>query len=130
MQGSWNNGKAHYRCTFLSEYTAKNKVNHPAGVYLRKELLLPQLDAWLSRKFDPITIESTVRELDGAQADDSKPDEAAQREIADCGKKFRQFRSALEAAADPVLVTSWINEAQVKRAVAEGSSASLVDADA
>lgn len=65
------------RCTFLSEYAAKNKVNHPAAVYLREELLLPQLDAWLSRKFDPITIESTVRELDSAQDDDPKPDEAA-----------------------------------------------------
>jgi hypothetical protein len=28
MQGSWNNGKAHYRCVFLSEYAAKNKVSH------------------------------------------------------------------------------------------------------
>jgi site-specific DNA recombinase len=28
MQGSWNNGKPHYRCTFLSEYAAKNKIDH------------------------------------------------------------------------------------------------------
>lgn len=33
MQGSWNNGKPHYRCTFLGEYAAKNKVNHPKSVY-------------------------------------------------------------------------------------------------
>jgi hypothetical protein len=26
MQGSWNNGKPQYRCVFLSEYAAKNKV--------------------------------------------------------------------------------------------------------
>jgi hypothetical protein len=25
MQGSWNNVKPHYRCTFLSQYAAKNK---------------------------------------------------------------------------------------------------------
>jgi hypothetical protein len=24
MQGSWNNGKPHYRCVFLSQYAAKN----------------------------------------------------------------------------------------------------------
>jgi hypothetical protein len=33
MQGSWNNGKAHYRCTFLSEYAAKNKVPHPTSTW-------------------------------------------------------------------------------------------------
>ena len=42
MQGSWNNGKPHYRCTFLSEYAAKNKVKHPTSVYLREEQLLPK----------------------------------------------------------------------------------------
>jgi hypothetical protein len=29
MPGSCNNGKPHYRCNFLSQYAAKNKVNHP-----------------------------------------------------------------------------------------------------
>ncbi|MGH3251922.1 MAG: recombinase family protein [Trebonia sp.] len=119
MQGSWNNGKAHYRCTFLNQYAAKNKVDHPISVYLREELLLPQLDAWLSRKFDPIAITSTVRELEAAQADDPKPDDSAQHEIADCDAKLRQHRAALEAGADAVLVTSWMNETQAKRAAAE-----------
>ena len=61
MQGSWNYGKPHYRCTFLSEYAAKNKISHLASVYLREEQLLPQLDAWLSRKFNPIAFTSAVR---------------------------------------------------------------------
>jgi site-specific DNA recombinase len=30
MQGSWNNHAAYYRCMFLSEYAAANKVDHPA----------------------------------------------------------------------------------------------------
>lgn len=34
MQGSWNNGKPHYRCTFLDQYAAKNKISHPSSVYL------------------------------------------------------------------------------------------------
>jgi hypothetical protein len=52
----WNNGKPHYRCIFLSQYAAKKKNNHPPSANLREELLLPQLDAWLSRRFDPIAL--------------------------------------------------------------------------
>jgi site-specific DNA recombinase len=119
MQGSWNNGKPHYRCTFLAEYAAKNKVSHPKSVYLREEQLLPHLDGWLSRKFDPIALASTVRELEAAQPEGAEPDQDAQREIAECDAKLRQHRAALEAGADPVLVTSWMKEVQAKRAAAE-----------
>ncbi|MBO0824122.1 MAG: tetratricopeptide repeat protein [Actinobacteria bacterium] len=42
MQGSWNNGKPHYRCNFLSQYAAKNKANQPTSVYLREEQMLPK----------------------------------------------------------------------------------------
>lgn len=89
MQGSWNNGKPHYRCQFLSQYAAKNKISHPASVYLPEEQLLPHLDEWLSRKFDPLALSSTVHELEAAQGQEAKPDEA-QREIADCDAKLRQ----------------------------------------
>lgn len=37
MQESWNNGKPHYRCQFLSEYPAKNQLDHPISVYLRED---------------------------------------------------------------------------------------------
>jgi site-specific DNA recombinase len=106
MQGIWNNGKAHYRCTFLSEYAAKNKVPHPTSVYLREEQLLPKLDAWLTRKFDPVAFTAAVREFQAARPDEPKPDEGARQEIADCDAKLCQHRAALEAGADPVLVTS------------------------
>lgn len=118
MQGSWNNGKPHYRCQFLSQYAAKNKISHPASVYL-PEQLLPHLDEWLSRKVDHLALSSTVHELEAAQGQEAKPDEAAQREIADCDAKLRQHRAALEAGADPVLVTGWMSESQAKRALAE-----------
>ncbi|MCW2897619.1 MAG: Recombinase, partial [Actinomycetia bacterium] len=119
MQGSWNNGKPHYRCTFLSEYAAKNKIDHPASVYLREEQLLPDLDAWLSRKFDPVAFASAVREYEASRPDEPKPDEGAQQEIAECDAKLRQLRAALEAGADPVLVTTWMKEVQARRALAE-----------
>ncbi len=119
MQGSWNNGKPYYRCTFLSQYAAKNKVDHPASVYLREEQLLLHLDEWLSRKFDPAALPTTVGELEAAQPGEAKQDESAQREIAECDAKLRQHRAALEAGADPVLVTNWMKETQAKRAAAE-----------
>ena len=58
-------------------------------------------------------------ELQAAQPDEPAGDEAAQREIAECDAKLRQHRAALEAGADPVLVTSWINETQARRAAAQ-----------
>lgn len=110
MQGNWNNGRPHYRCTFLSQYAAKNKVDHPKTVYIREDHLLPHLDSWLSRKFDPIALASTVRGLEEAAQPDpaTRDEEAAQCEIADCDAKLRQHRAALEAGADPVLITGWM----------------------
>jgi hypothetical protein len=61
----------HYRCTFLSEYAAANKISHPRAVYLREDQLLLHLDGWLSRKFDPLAFASTVRELEAAQPDET-----------------------------------------------------------
>ena len=119
MQGSWNNGKPHYRCTFLSQYAAKNKVNHPTSVYLREEQLLPQIDGWLSRKFDPVAFTAAVREFEAAHPGEPERDEEAQQEIVECDAKLRRHRAALEAGADPVLVTSWMKETQARRALAE-----------
>ena len=77
---------------------AKNKVSHPPAVYVREDQLLPQLDAWLFELFSPGALPQTVRDLEAAQADEPKPDDAAQREIAECDAKLKQHRAALEAA--------------------------------
>ena len=111
--------KPHYRCTFLSQYAAKNKVSHPTSVYLREEQLLPEIDAWLSRKFDAVAFTSAVREFEAAHPGEPEPDEGAQQEIAECDAKLRQHRAALEAGADPVLVTSWMKETQARRALTQ-----------
>jgi hypothetical protein len=54
----------------------------------------------------------------------------ARRDIADCDARLRQHRAALEAGADPKIITSWMAETQLRRAAAEtGSSlARLVSA--
>ena len=111
--------KPHYRCTFLSQYAVKNKVSHPTSVYLREEQLLPEIDAWLSRKFNAVAFTSAVREFEAAHPGEPEPDEGAQQEIAECDAKLRQHRAALEAGADPVLVTSWMKETQARRALTQ-----------
>jgi site-specific DNA recombinase len=40
MQASWNNDAADYRCVFLREYAAKNKISHSRAVYLRVDQLI------------------------------------------------------------------------------------------
>jgi hypothetical protein len=70
------------------------------------------------RKLDPIAFASAVRAFEAARPE-PKPDEDAQQEIADCDAKLRQHRAALEAGADPVLVTSWMKETRARRALAE-----------
>ena len=118
MQGSWNNGKPHYRCTFLNQYAAKNKIDHPTSVYVREEQLLPEVDSWLVRGLDPVAFTSAVREYE-AKRPEPMPDEDARHEIAECDAKLRQHRAALEAGADPVIITSWMKETQARRAIAE-----------
>lgn len=60
-----------------------------------------------------------MREFEAAHPDEPEPDEGAQQEISECDDKLRQHRAALEAGADPALVTSWMKETQARRALAE-----------
>ena len=121
MQGSWNNDAPYYRCLFLAQYAAKNKVSHPRAVYLREDQLLPAVNRWLGDKLNARSLPQLVRELE--QANDASPvdpqHEQARREIAACDAKLRQHRAALEAGADPALVTGWIAEVQAQRRAAE-----------
>jgi site-specific DNA recombinase len=121
MQGSWNNHAPYYRCVFLTQYAAKNKIDHPRAVYLREDQLLPDLDRWITQKFGPHALEQTLRELaDAHEMNAFDPaSEQARRQIADCDAKLRQHRAALEAGADPTLVTAWMAEVQAQRAAAE-----------
>jgi len=121
MQGSWNNDAAYYRCVFLREYAAANKVDHPRAVYLREDQILPRLDRWLAGKFSPALLPGTIAELDQAQ-DAGQGDSGAleaRREIADCDARLRTHRAALEAGTDPALVAGWTAEVQAQRALAE-----------
>jgi len=71
MQGSWNNGKPHYRCVYPEEYALANHVHHPRSVYVREELIVPHLDRWLARAFTPSRLPVTIAALTAAQDDEA-----------------------------------------------------------
>ncbi|PRX97914.1 hypothetical protein CLV72_105267 [Allonocardiopsis opalescens] len=121
MQGSWNNDQAYYRCTFPNEYATANHIAHPRTLYLREKDVLPPLDDWLARLFDPIHLDATVRMLAASQPEstiDQLTRHAAEEKLAECDAKLEKYRAALETGADPRTVTEWIDEVNADRALA------------
>ncbi|MEX5636355.1 zinc ribbon domain-containing protein [Parafrankia sp. FMc2] len=124
MQGSWNNGKAHYRCVYPDQYALANHVEHPRSVYVREELIVPHLDRWLARAFTPPQLPTTIAALTAAQDDDADIGQdadrtQARRTITDCDAKLERYRLALEAGTDPTLVARWTAKANTERAAAQ-----------
>ncbi|WP_139342489.1 zinc ribbon domain-containing protein [Protofrankia sp. BMG5.30] len=124
MQGSWNNGKPHYRCVYPDQYALTNHIKHPRSVYVREELIIPHLDRWLARAFTPPRLPATIAALTAAQDDEADIGrdaelDRARRAIADCDTKLECYRLALEAGTDPVIVARWIAKANTERAAAQ-----------
>jgi site-specific DNA recombinase len=128
MQSHWINRAAYYRCRFPEEYALANKVTHPANVYLREDRIVPRLDEWLSKLFEPGHLAQTLDALAAAQRAPSHEDAVlseARRQVAECDRKLARHRAALEAGADPAVVTAWIREVQAARAEAEAQLRTL-----
>ena len=123
MQGSWNHGQAYYRCRYPTEYALPPGTRHPPTVYVQETQIVPPLDNWISRLFEPDRLDETCRALAEAQepapADEGSAD-AARRELAKCDARLARYREALEAGADPTVVARWIAEIQAERDAAEG----------
>ncbi|MER7394875.1 zinc ribbon domain-containing protein [Streptomyces sp. NPDC000151] len=124
MQAQWSHGDAYYRCRFSEEYALANRKQHPRNVYLRESWITPPLDDWLGKVFAPHRLHNTI---DLMTATEELPDHddtaiaAARVTVADCEAKPATRRAALEAGADPALVSQWITETQAKRAGAEAA---------
>jgi site-specific DNA recombinase len=123
MQGSTNHGRAHYRCRYPSEYAIVNEIDHPRNVYLREEAIIGPLDVWLAQVFNPENIDET---LDGLKQASASTDEAqttnvdaARKRLAACDQRLAKYRAALDAGADPSVVTTWIAEVQSERLAVE-----------
>jgi site-specific DNA recombinase len=122
MQGTFNNGRQHYRCTFPEQYAATKGIEHPRTVYLREDRITEALDAWIATVFDAENVEATCEAMAMAQEPDEATvarREAAERRLADCDARLAKYRAALEAGADAVVVAGWMREVQGERLEAE-----------
>jgi site-specific DNA recombinase len=103
---------------YAQEYALANKVDHPRSVYLRERDLLEPLDAALATAFAPHRLTETITAMvdhqDDGDADDQEIVQARAR-LAECNTKLARHRAALEAGADPVIVTAWIAEVEADR---------------
>ncbi|HEU5305720.1 MAG TPA: recombinase family protein, partial [Acidimicrobiia bacterium] len=127
MGAQHNHGHAYYRCRYPTEYARTNDVDHPRTVYLREADVVPELDAWLARIFDPERLDETCAELAAASGPgdvDHAALEAARRKLDDCDTRLDRYRAALESGTDPAVVARWIAEVQGDRLRAQQALAS------
>ena len=121
MQGSWNHGRAYYRCKFPKEY-AVGKGEHPSTIYVREDALTPAIDRWLAQLFDDDHIDETCAALEEAAGPDIAEQNrlaAARKKLKECDDKLAKYRQALEAGTDPAIVGEWIEEVKLARKAAE-----------
>ncbi|GAB2722964.1 hypothetical protein [Kitasatospora kifunensis] len=114
----------HSAASWRQQYALANRIEHPRNVYLREKDILGPLDHWLAKIFAPHRIDDTIDLLAttgglNPTAGHTPNAEQAKKTIKQCDAKLTTHRAALEAGADPVLVTGWITEAQATRARAE-----------
>jgi len=76
-------------------------------VYLREDALTDPLDTWLASAFAPDHIAQTITAMADAQPLNHSPTTgtAAQAIITECDAKLERYRAALDAGADPAVVT-------------------------
>ncbi|WJY53606.1 hypothetical protein QRN89_29665 [Streptomyces chengbuensis] len=118
MQPSTIRDRVYYRCQFTEHETALHPgLDHPRTVYLREDIVCQALDQWIARAFAPdrltATIEALAQASAAASANDSQTPEQAQarKAIKDCDRRLARYHAALDAGADPAVVTQWINAA-------------------
>jgi site-specific DNA recombinase len=118
MGGQHNHDEAYYRCRYPTEYALTDDVDHPRTVYLHERYLIPELDRWLARIFDPDHLDQTCAELAAASGSDEVDDaarQAALRKLEDCNTRLERYRAALDSGTDPAVVGQWIAEVQGDR---------------
>ncbi|WP_414855641.1 hypothetical protein [Micromonospora zamorensis] len=120
MQGQYNHGDAYYRCRFPQEYALANQSPPPVTCTCGKTLSPTRsTPGWPPPS--PHRIQQTITAMADAQPLDHPPatSRAAQTIITECDAKLERYRAALDAGADPAVVTGWIAQTQAERARAE-----------
>ncbi|MBO0868700.1 MAG: zinc ribbon domain-containing protein [Micromonosporaceae bacterium] len=123
MQGQYSHDAAYYRCRYPNEYAAVNHTEHPRNVHLAEHDVLPLLDNWLLRAFEPHRLTDTVARLHAAQ--DVQPTIAPapakddhQAIIDGCDDKLAQYRAIADAGGDPATLATWVAEVTAQRTAA------------
>jgi hypothetical protein len=122
MQGTWNHGLAHYRCTFAADYAVTSAVQHPKTNYVREDVITPRLDAWIAQLFEPDQLDSTCQLLAEAQEHDGPAVarvQAARKTISDCDRRLENYRKQLDQTGPTATIGGWIAEVEAEREAAE-----------
>ncbi|MGW1915716.1 zinc ribbon domain-containing protein [Streptomyces sp. NPDC002076] len=124
MQPATIRSRVYYRCEFIEEEAAQEEaalypdLTHPRTVYLREDIVCQALDRSIARAFAPDRLSATIEALTHASAaastaEPQTPEQTQARQaIKDCERRLARYQAALDAGADPAVVTQWINEAQ------------------
>ncbi|MEV6293391.1 recombinase family protein [Streptomyces sp. NPDC051896] len=119
MQPATIRSRVYYRCEFKEEEAALYPdLTHPRTVYLREDIVCQALDRWIARAFAPDRLSATIEALTHASAaastaEPQTPEQTQARQaIKECERRLARYQAALDAGADPAVVTQWINEAQ------------------
>lgn len=122
MQGSWNNGRAHYRCKYPAEYALANTIDHAPTLYVREDIVIAAIDKWLGQLFDPDNLDATVAELlaahDPVDTDLARL-AAGRRHLADSNDKIERLVAAIESGSPADLLGPRLKELQATRLDAE-----------
>ncbi|MEU2616595.1 hypothetical protein ABZ642_00290 [Streptomyces sp. NPDC007157] len=126
MQPATIRNHVYYRCEFKDQEQALYPdLTHPRTVNLREDVVCRALDQWIARAFTPDRLATTLAALTHASAAASTaethtPEQAQARQaIKDCERRLARYQAALEAGADPAVVTQWINTAQQDKEAAQ-----------
>ncbi|MFF3909829.1 recombinase family protein [Streptomyces sp. NPDC001848] len=126
MQPATIRNHVYYRCEFKDQEAALYPdLTHPRTINLREDIVCHALDPWIARAFAPDRLTATIEALALASAAASTaethtPEQAQARQtIKDCERRLARYQAALEAGADPAVVTQWINDAQRDKEAAQ-----------
>jgi site-specific DNA recombinase len=117
MQGQHSHGSVYYRCRFPQEYALANRVEHPRNVIMREDVLIKPLDGWIAGLFRPEYRDATIAAMmvSAVPAQRSPEHDQARVLIGECERKLDQYRRALDAGADPIVVSGWITQTEADR---------------
>ncbi|MFI1166122.1 zinc ribbon domain-containing protein [Streptomyces sp. NPDC020801] len=119
MQPATIRNHVYYRCEFKDQEQALYPgLTHPRTINLREDIVCQALDPWIARALAPDRLTATIEALTHASAaastaEPQTPEQAQARQaIKECEQRLARYQAALDAGADPAVVTQWINEAQ------------------